>query len=193
MPKKKGASAGKKKKEKKWYKVLSSPEFGEKEIGESLAAEPEKIIGRKIEVSLDTLTGNLKQTHIKILFRINKVEGTEARTEFIGNTMANDYVRRLTRSERDKIDSSFVVKVKTGEEFRVKPFIITIRKIQTSKKKALREIIQEETKKFSEEKDKEEFVKSVVNSELASHCYGACKKVSPIRRIEVWKTTLLHP
>lgn len=193
MPKKRvSVGKGKKKrKEKQWYKVLASPDFDEKQIGEALAYDPNKLIGKKVNTSLQNITGNLKQTHIKLTFRIKEVAGSEAKTQFVGHSLASDYVRRLTRKGRKKIDSSFEVETKNGIKIRVKPFVITFKRIQTSKQKAIRRLVQEEIREFSKEREFDELVKAVVSSELATHCYGVCKKVATIRRIEMWKSQVL--
>lgn len=44
-------------KSKVWYPVIAPDMFNRVQIGETLADEPEKLIGRTIEVTLQDLTG----------------------------------------------------------------------------------------------------------------------------------------
>jgi small subunit ribosomal protein S3Ae len=193
MPKKRVTigKGRKRRKEKKWFKVLASPEFDEKPIGEVLASEQNNLIGRKVVISLQEITGNLRQTHIKLRFKIKEVANSDAKTQFIGHSLASDYVRRLTRKGRKKIDSSFEVETKKKIRVQIKPFVITQGRIQTSKQRAIRELIKKEIRKFSEEKEFDEFIKAMLSSELATHCYGVCKQISPLRRIEIWKSEVI--
>jgi small subunit ribosomal protein S3Ae len=193
MPKKRITTGKerKKRKEKKWFKVLASPEFDEKPIGEALTNEASNLIGNRVEISLQEITGNLKQTHIKLRFKIKEVANSEAKTQFVGHSLTSDYVRRLTRKGRKKIDSSFEVETKKGVKMQIKPFVITYGRIQTSKQKAFRELIEKEISKFSKEREFDEFIKAMLSSELATHCYGVCKHISPLRRIEIWKSEVI--
>jgi small subunit ribosomal protein S3Ae len=140
---------------------------------------------------LQEITGNLKQTHIKLRFKIKEVANSEAKTQFVGHSLTSDYVRRLTRKGRKKIDSSFEVETKKGVKMQIKPFVITYGRIQTSKQKAFRELIEKEISKFSKEREFDEFIKAMLSSELATHCYGVCKHISPLRRIEIWKSEVI--
>ena len=49
---------GKKKKQKIWYSLIAPSMFGKKKIGETPADDPEKVLGRTVEVSLQELTGD---------------------------------------------------------------------------------------------------------------------------------------
>jgi small subunit ribosomal protein S3Ae len=89
------------------------------------------------------------------------------------------------------MDSAFEVETKKGVKIRIKPFVITYGQIQTSKQKAIRGLMKEEISKFSKEREFDEFIKAVLSSELATHCYGVCKRISPLRRIEIWKSEVL--
>ena len=178
-------------KAKEWYKVHAPRMFNEIEIGESPAAEPELLIGRTAEVTVQDLTGDFSKMHIKLRFKITSVDGTDAKTSFIGHDLTSDYVRRLTRRKKTKTDHVVDVITKDGFTFRVKPMSIAERRIQTTQEEAIRRIMGETLVAMGAEKTLSEMVKSVVSGDMAKDLARACRVVIPIKRIEVRKTEVL--
>jgi small subunit ribosomal protein S3Ae len=66
-------------------------------IGEALAEEADRLIGRIPEVTMQELTGDFSQMHVKLRFKINEIKGNDAHTVFVGHDLTSDYVRRQTR------------------------------------------------------------------------------------------------
>ncbi|MBQ7405921.1 MAG: 30S ribosomal protein S3ae, partial [Candidatus Methanomethylophilaceae archaeon] len=68
------ASAGRKVKDKwkakEWYKVHAPRMFNEAEIGETPSADPEYVLGRTAEVTVQDLTGDFSKMHIKLKFKV---------------------------------------------------------------------------------------------------------------------------
>ena len=93
---------------KELYQIYSPPNFlegEEKIVGETIADDPEKLIGRAIEVSLADLVNDYSKMHVKLIFQIVEVTGNVARTRFKGHSYARDYLRFLVRRRRTRIDS----------------------------------------------------------------------------------------
>src|SRR5689334_20841761 len=84
-------------KAKNWYKVTAPASFNGAMLAETLSDEAEKVTGRTVEVTLNELTGDMKQMHVKLDFQVTEVVDLNARTKFVGHTMTSDYIRRLTR------------------------------------------------------------------------------------------------
>ena len=62
----------KKKKAKEWYVIVAPKVFGEIEVGETLADDPAKLLGRTVELTLDELTGHMiRSSHTKLLLQIS--------------------------------------------------------------------------------------------------------------------------
>ena len=117
------AAAGRKSKDKwkmkEWYNVHAPRMFNETVIGETPAADPEFLIGRQSEVTVQDLTGDFSKMHIKLRFKIVGYDGHEAKTELIGHDLTSDYVRRLTRRKKTKTDH--VVDAHTGGKEAISP------------------------------------------------------------------------
>ncbi|PKK85118.1 MAG: 30S ribosomal protein S3ae [Thermoplasmata archaeon HGW-Thermoplasmata-1] len=178
-------------KSKEWYKILAPQTFARAVIAETLADEQEKLLGRVSEISMQDLTGDFKQMHIKLQFQVHEVNGSEANTRFVGHTMTSDYLRRQTRRNRSKIDGVFDVKTKDGSKVRVKPFAMTDRRIQSSQKTAIRKIMAEEISAEAANKTLGGFVKSMLDGTLANRIYKRTKEIYPLRRVEICKSEVM--
>ncbi|HEY6238812.1 MAG TPA: 30S ribosomal protein S3ae, partial [Thermoplasmata archaeon] len=102
---------------KHWYKVRAPGLFQHAEIGETMASEPEQVVGRTLETTLQEVSGgaDIGKAHIKLRFQIDRVSGDNfAESRFIGHELTSDYVRRLARRKRSKIDTSLLVTTKDG-------------------------------------------------------------------------------
>jgi len=82
---------------KKWYQIVAPKMFDEKPLAETLAAEPEQLIGRTIEVSLMNLTKDYSRFYMKMLFQVERVEGDIAYTKFVGHDVMRDRIYRMVQ------------------------------------------------------------------------------------------------
>lgn len=178
-------------KAKEWYKVQAPRMFNEIEIGETPAAEPELLIGRTAEVTVQDLTGDFSKMHIKLKFRITSVDGLNAKTTFIGHDLTSDYVRRLTRRKKTKTDHVVDIITKDGFKVRVKTMSVAERRIQTTQEEAIRRIEAETLMKMGEEMTVSEIVKSIISGDMAKDLAKACRVIIPIKRIEIRKTEVI--
>ncbi|MBO4764054.1 MAG: 30S ribosomal protein S3ae [Candidatus Methanomethylophilaceae archaeon] len=193
--KKPKASAGRKVKDKwkakEWYKIHAPRMFNESEIGETPSADPEYVIGRTVEVTVQDLTGDFSKMHIKLKFRVASVDGYDAKTVFIGHDLTSDYVRRLTRRRKTKTDHVVDIVTKDGFEYRIKTMSIAERRIQSSQEEGMRAVIGETLVQIGKEKTLSEIVKDIVSGDLAKDLARACRVVIPIKRIEIRKSEVL--
>ncbi len=179
-------------KAKQWYRVLAPGMFGEAEIGETPAREPEMLLGRVSEASLQDMSGDFTKSHIKLYFKINGIKGTDATTEFIGHDMTSDYIRRLTRRRNSKIDDVVDVRTKDGYKIRIKVVMISVGRISSSHKHAVRMQGRETITAIASGMTMPELVKSMVSGELSKNVAKSCKKVRPLKRVEVRKSEILR-
>src|SRR5688572_29610924 len=112
-------------KSKAWYAILAPPMFNKVQIAETLAEDPNRVLGRVASTNLSDLTNDFKLMHIKMDFQVHSVNGTNADTRFIGHSLTSDYVRRLIRRNHSKISCVHDVTTKDGAVVRVKPFAVT--------------------------------------------------------------------
>lgn len=130
-------------KAKEWYKIHAPRMFNEAEIGETPSLDPDYIIGRTVEVTIQDLTGDFSKMHIKLRFKVVSVDGHDARTIFIGHDLTSDYVRRLTRRRKTKTDHVVDIITKDKFKYRIKTMSIAEKRIQSSQEDGMRRIISE--------------------------------------------------
>jgi Ribosomal protein S3AE len=178
-------------KAKEWYNVHAPKMFNEMVIGETPAADPELLIGRTTEVTVQDLTGDFSKMHIKFKFKITGTDGHEARTAFVGHDLTSDYVRRLTRRKKTKTDH--VVDVLTFDHYllRIKTMSIAERRIQSSQEIGMRQAIGVALNEMAKNMTLSDFVKAIISGDLGKDIAKACRVVIPIKRIEIRKTEVL--
>lgn len=181
---------------KQLYRIYSSPGFLEGEeiiVGETIADDPAKIIGRVIEVSLSDINNDYSKMHVKLQFQIIEVIGNTARTRFKGHTFSRDYLRFLVRRRRTRIDSINTVKTSDGIPFRVSATGFTAHRSKTSQKDAIRRRMLNIIEDRAKELTGVEFIREATGGKLSSIVYFACKKIYPLKGVEIQKTKLLTP
>jgi len=182
----------KKRKQKIWYSLIAPSMFGKVKIAETPADDPEKVMGRTVEVSLQELTGDFAKAHIKLIFKVVDVKGLEAHTAFIGHTTTTDYVKRMARRHKSKIDGVFDVTTKDGKRIRVKPSAYTSKRIQTSQKRAIRAVMKQVIETLAQNNTLDEFVRAMLDGEIGRQTYKLSKTIYPLKRVEVHKSELLE-
>jgi small subunit ribosomal protein S3Ae len=175
-----------------WYTIIAPDTFSSKELGMTPSNEPEKVIGRIAEATLYDLTGDFKKMHVKLYFKINRIQGTNAYTRFIGHDMTNDYIRRMVRRRRSRIDAIFPVQTADGYRMRVKVIAVPDKRLKTSIKSELRKKIVEYLTAKAMEMTFSEYVKYLLSDDVRRDLSKVMKPIYPVRRIEVRKSEVLH-
>jgi len=178
-------------KSKSWYRIVAPEIFDGVVIGETVASDPESLLGRVTEISLQDLAGDFSRTHIKAKFKINGIRGGECKTRFIGHEMTTDYIRRLTRRRRSKIEAVFTVRTKEGFKVKVKPLSITNKRINSSIKRSLRKKQREVVKEMANDSRLGEFAEKMLFGELSKKLANECKTVYPLKQVEIWKSEVV--
>ncbi|MEE9592463.1 MAG: 30S ribosomal protein S3ae, partial [Thermoplasmata archaeon] len=125
-------------------------------------------------------------------FRVEGIHGSEVSTRYVGHDMTSDYIRRLTRRKRSRIDGTFDVKTKDGAIVRVKPMAITDRRIQNSKQAAIRKVMHRVVYEKAVKTGLADFVQAMIIGDLAKEIATACKAIQPMFRVEIRKSELLR-
>ena len=181
---------------KELYQIYSPPNFlegEEKIVGETIADDPEKLVGRAIEVSLADLVNDYSKMHVKLSFQIVEVAGNVARTRFKGHSYARDYLRFLVRRRRTRIDSISTIKTKDGVPFRVTATGFTLHRSKTSQKNAIRRLMMTIIADKAAELDSTEFIREATTGKLGSQIYFQCKSIYPLKGVEIQKSRILTP
>jgi small subunit ribosomal protein S3Ae len=183
-------SVSKQKRGKRWYTLLAPEQFDRKELGETVAAESEQVIGRTIETTLGDLTDDAGANNAKLTFKVTDVGSDSAYTEFVGYELTRDYLRSLVRRGASKVDANVTVLTTDDYRVQVQPVAFTTKKADRSQENAIRRIMIDLVEEAAAERDFEGLIDSVVEGRLSSAIYGEAKSVYPLRRVEVQKLTL---
>jgi small subunit ribosomal protein S3Ae len=178
-------------KAKNWYNILAPPAFDNVTIADTLTDSPDSLINRVTGISLQDLTNDFRKSHITLFFKIHKVEETNAYTQFAGHTLTSDYLRRMIRRRRSKIEGVYDVTTRDGAVLRVKPFATTDKRIQNSQRKVVREAMKKTIDDQAKTSTLSEFVNSILDGKIGSDIYKNCKKLYPVKRIELYKTEVI--
>ncbi|OYR56308.1 30S ribosomal protein S3ae [Halorubrum halodurans] len=183
-------SVSKSREQKRWYDVQAPEQFDRAELGETLADEPDQVVGRTITTTLGELTGDSSANNTKLTFKITDVGSDTAYTEFIKYELTRDYLRSLVRRGASKVEASITVVTTDDYRIRVQPVALTTKKADRSQEKAIRRVMIDKVHAAAEERTFEEFVDAIVDGNLSSAVYADAKTIYPLRRVEVQKLTL---
>ncbi len=178
-------------KAKQWYKVISPEMFGRSPVGETVANDPERIVGRVIETTLGDLTNNFSKQNTKLRFRVDRVAGDSAYTRFVGHEMTTDYIRSLVKRRTSRIDAIVDVTTTDGYQVRVKPSCFTVKRARANQVKSIREISKQVVLQKASGLDLNQLIQEVVLGKLSLDIYKEAKMVYPLRRVEVRKTEIM--
>jgi small subunit ribosomal protein S3Ae len=180
-------------KSKNWYTIIAPDMFNRMKLAETLVDEPDKMLGRILEVTVQELTGDFAKTHIKLLFKVNRIAGTEAHTEFVGHDLTSDYIRRMTRRKRSKADITIDIVTKDEFHIRVKPMAISERRIQSSQQTAIRNNMKTSLIEWAKNVTIDEYVKSIISGDMVRELSKSCKPIQPMNRVEVRRSEVMKP
>ncbi len=178
-------------KAKLWYKVVSPEMFGRAPFGETIANDPERIVGRVVETTLGDLTNNFSKQNTKLRFRVDRVAGDAAYTKFLGHEMTTDYVRSLVKRRTSRIDSIVDVTTTDGYQVRIKPSCFTVKRARANQVKSIRELSRKVILEKSKSLDLNQLIQDVVLGKLSLDIYKEAKMIYPLRRVEVRKTEIV--
>ncbi len=179
-------------KAKNWYTILAPSLFNNVPVAETLAETPDNLIGRVTEVSLQDITNDFRKSHIKLLFVVDKIEQNTAHTQLKGHLLTSDYLRRMIRRRKSRVDGVFDVETRDGALLRVKPFAIAEKRIQSSQKKLIRNVMNDVIRKEGKAKTLNSFIKDCIDGKIGSEIYKHCKVFYPVKRIEINKTEIIR-
>lgn len=181
----------KKAKGKKWYTILAPKMFGSVELGQTVADNPDMLIGRKMEVNLMKLMNDFKKYYMKFLFKVISVDGNNALTEFYGSECISDYVSRMVLRYSRRIDTVQDLDTKDGVKLRVKGLAIIRGRVKSSIKSSVRNTIRETIKREVEKVTLEDFIKGIVSDIIKSKILRESRKVYPVHNFEIRKAEVL--
>jgi small subunit ribosomal protein S3Ae len=175
---------------KRWYTVLAPEQFDRAELGETVAEEPNQVVGRTIETTLGEMEGDQGQNNNTLTFKINDVGSDAAYTEFIQYELTRDYLRSLVRRGASKVAANVTVLTTDDYRVQIQPVALTTKKADRPQEKAIRSVMVDIVRDAAKERSFEDLVDSVVEGRISSAIYGEAKEIYPLRRVEVQKLSL---
>ena len=179
--------------EKKWVTVLAPSAFNNVPIAYIPITDDTSAIGRVVEVTLfDIVKGDPSQHQFKLYFQINKVEGETATTIFKRYEYAKEFLRSLVRRGSSLINFIGDYKTKDGNIFRIKIIALTQKKLNTSRKHALRLIAKDVMAKTIPEMTIEQFIQATAFGKINSDIMAAVKKIIHVRHVGIEKAKIIR-
>ena len=180
-------------KAKRWYTIRAPRNpWSIRVIGETLAEEPEQMIGRTNDIMQNALDGDFSKMHVQVVFRITEAVGGDALTEFIGHNVQKDHIRRQIRRDRGKVDDTVDVVTEDGYYVRFKPLLISRSRVKSSQKSAMRASAKEKILTMGASSTWIQLQKSVLDGTMEAAIKESVSKVSPVRTVMIRRSQLLQ-
>jgi small subunit ribosomal protein S3Ae len=180
-------------KNKIWYTIRAPrTPWDFKKIGETLGESDEHILGRVYEMTQQEFNGDFTKMHVILRFRVHECVGQDALTTFIGHHHQTDHIRRQIRRYRGKVDDVVDVVSTDGYLVRLKPLIITQKRVQTSIKQAMRSKTRELIIAFASKATYSKIQTQILDGTLEEEIRKAVKPIYPVKSVAIRKSQLLQ-
>ena len=175
---------------KRWYTIRHLVIHGISKHGETIGESDEHIVGE--EMTLQEFNGDFTKMHVILRFRVDECVGQDALTTFIGHHHQTDHTRRQIRRYRGKIDDVVDVVTTDGYLVRLKPLIITQKRVQTSVKQVMRSKTKDLLLGYAAKNTYAKLQESILGGELEEDIRKTVKPVYPIKSVSIRKSQLLQ-
>ncbi len=178
-------------KKKQWFSIISPKAFGSKVIGETLADDSKKLIGRTIIVNAKELTGDYKKSHINITLAVSDVVDGVAHTSIKGYIVSRPYIQRFLHRGMSVIELINDFKTSDDKSVRVRCMATANNHINSTLKKSIRKLMIEELGKLVNSSSLDNLVFLSTTNKIQKTINNKVKKLYPLRFVEIKKITLL--
>ncbi|MDE0869674.1 MAG: 40S ribosomal protein S3a/S1, partial [Candidatus Poseidoniaceae archaeon] len=180
-------------KNKIWYTIRAPrTPWDFKKIGETLGESDEHILGRVYEMTQQEFNGDFTKMHVILRFRVHECVGQDALTTFIGHHHQTDHIRRQIRRYRGKVDDVVDIVSTDGYLVRLKPLIITQKRVQTSVKQAMRAKARDMIISFASKSTYAKIQTQILDGTLEEEIRKAVKPIYPVKSVAIRKSQLLQ-
>ena len=180
-------------KNKIWYTIRAPrTPWDFKKIGETLGESDEHILGRIYEMTQQEFNGDFSKMHVILRFRVHECVGQDALTTFIGHHHQTDHIRRQIRRYRGKVDDVVDVVSTDGYLIRIKPLIITQKRVQTSVKQAMRSKARDLIIASASKATYAKIQTQILDGTLEEEIRKAVKPIYPVKSVVIHKSQLLQ-
>jgi small subunit ribosomal protein S3Ae len=180
-------------KSKRWYTIRAPRDpWKFQNIGETIGESDEHVLGRVYEMTQQEFSGDFTKMHVILRFRVTDFAGQDALTTFIGHHHQTDHVRRQVRRYRGKVDDVVDVVTTDGYLLRIKPLIITQKRVQTSVKSDIRNKARDIIVTGAAKMTYSQIQTAMLSGDLEKEIETAVKSIYPVRTCVIRKSQLLQ-
>ena len=180
-------------KSKRWYTIRAPRDpWKFQNIGETIGESDEHVMGRVYEMTQQEFSGDFTKMHVILRFRVTDCVGQDALTPFIGHHHQTDHVRRQVRRYRGKVDDVVDVVTTDGYLIRIKPLIITQKRVQTSVKSDIRNKARDIIVTNAAKMTYSQIQTAMLGGDLEKDIENAVKSIYPVRTCVIRKSQLLQ-
>ena len=180
-------------KSKRWYTIRAPRDpWKFQNIGETIGESDEHVMGRVYEMTQQEFSGDFTKMHVILRFRVTDCVGQDALTTFIGHHHQTDHVRRQVRRYRGKVDDVVDVVTTDGYLIRIKPLIITQKRVQTSVKSDIRNKARDIIVTNAAKMTYSQIQTAMLGGDLEKDIENAVKSIYPVRTCVIRKSQLLQ-
>jgi len=129
------------------------------------------------------LTRILRGKSIDMRFKV-KIEKEKAIAEPDKMKIMTHYLKRMIRKGTNYVEDSFSTNCKNAQ-IRIKPFLITRRKVSRAVRKALRKKAKEELIKYVKDKDSDIIFEDLIKNKLQKELSLKLKRIYPLSLCEI--------
>ena len=180
-------------KTKRWYTIRAPRHpWNYQNIGETIGESDEHIIGRIYEMTQQEFNGDFTKMHVMLRFRVSETVGEDALTTFVGHHHQTNHIRRQIRRYRGKIDDVIDVVTEDGYLVRIKPLIITQKRVQTSVKQSIRAKTRDVLLGYVAKTTYDAMQVAMLDGSLETEIQNQIKTIYPCRSVVIRKSQLLQ-
>ncbi|MDP7180248.1 MAG: hypothetical protein QF824_03185 [Candidatus Woesearchaeota archaeon] len=172
-------------KHKKWFQIIAPKLLRENPLGETLANEPNELIGKTVSVNLMNLINDSKKQNINIKFQIKSIKEDKALTEIIGYEIIPASLKRLIRKGKKRVDISFICHTSDNKRIRVKPILLIKITTKGSTETSLRKETVDFLTKTLKKSSYEDILNGLVSHKLQSFLKSHLRKIYPLGICEI--------
>ncbi len=168
--------------------LLTSEEFGNKEVSITFTPNEENLINRRFFVPLIFLVEKSDKYYLKVWFRIKEVKDGKAYTVFDGIDCIRSYLQSLVY-KGIKVQEIYInAETKDKNKFRIKYLITYDGKPSRRQRKEIAKRVEEVTKENLEKSDTKTFINNyVITNRYLAWVSKAIRKIYPPKTITIRK------
>jgi len=179
-------------KKKGWYPILAPSLFNNQVLGETTTFEPNKMLGKTLQVNLMNLTGEVRNQNVNILFKVTSINDNKALTELMSYSLSPSFIKRVVRRGHTRADSTYMLKTKDNRKVVVKSILITRHIVNRSVVTALRKNALEFLTQIVSGQSYDDLFRNIIYYKLQIELKKRLSKTYPLKTYDIKKMQLVE-